>query len=370
MKTRRKQRINQTLKNDNNFKMITATVSVENLENNLRFLRKKSKIDVMPVLKANAYGHGANEIARLCRGWGVRYIGVATVGEALQLRKGGDRGKILAWLYDVDQVPSAVSNDVDVAIFDENHIDLISKSLPKSAKANIHLFVDTGINRNGVPYDKAVAAALKISENPKMNLVGLMTHLCCVETSNASTEKQYALFRKLRNELLDLNIKPGLVHISNSGGTLKYDNSDFDMVRSGKALFGMIPHKHLKAVLSLSSKIVQLKDIEKGQRVGYEGKYEANSKQRIAIVPAGFADGVPLNKSGDLTVVVNGEHRKVLGLVSMDQIVVEAKKEDRLGDKVLLFDATHPLYKFAQEGETTTFNISTHLGDRVRFVYR
>jgi alanine racemase len=115
---------------------------------------------------------------------------------------------------------------------------------------------------------------------------------------------------------------------------------------------------------------VQLKDIEKGQRVGYDGTYTARSKQRVAVVPAGFADSVPLTKTGKLTVVVNGSRRRVLGLVSMDQIVVDAKKDDRLGDKVCLFDPSHPPYTLAKEGDTTAFNIVTHLGGRVRFIYR
>lgn len=191
------------------FKNITATINTKAFKNNLEYLRKKSGgADVMPVLKANAYGHGIIEIAKICRKLGVKYIGVATLGEAIQIRNSWDRGRILGWLYDLNsnQVKDAVAKNIDIGIFDETHIPIISKSLPKDAKANIHLFVDTGIDRNGVPYEKAIDAAKEIVRDPKFKLVGVMSHLCCAETkNNIPTKNQFKLFRKLRKDLADLH---------------------------------------------------------------------------------------------------------------------------------------------------------------------
>lgn len=359
------------------FKNITAIVSTHAVKKNLQYLKKKSGTDIMPVLKANAYGHGIVEMAKICRNLHVKYIGVATIGEAIQIRNSGDKGRILAWLYDVhsDQVKDAVAQNIDIAIFNAAHIPIISKSLPPHSVAKIHLFVDTGIDRNGVPHTEAIDAAIKISNDPKFNLVGMMTHLCCADTkNNAITNKQFSLFRKLRQDLLDRNIEPELVHISATNGILNYDNSEFNLARSGSGFYGITENKNLTPILSLSSLIIQLKNIPKGEGIGYNRKYITHANKFIGIVPIGYADLIPLTSSEKLCVFVNGTKRKVLGLESMDQIVIEAKKGDKMGDKVHLFgDKTRgnnqSLYDFAREGSTTPFNIITHLGERVDIKY-
>lgn len=359
------------------FKNITAIVSTHAVKKNLQYLKRKSGTDVMPVLKANAYGHGIVEMAKICRRLHVKHIGVATIGEAIQIRNSGDKGRILAWLYDVhsDQVKDAVAQNIDIGIFNAAHIPIISKSLPKHSVANVHLFVDTGIDRNGVPHAEAIDAAIQISNDPKFKLVGLMTHLCCAETkNNAITNEQFRLFRKLRQDLLDRNIDPELVHISATNGILNYDNSDFTLVRSGSGFYGIEDHKNLTPILSLSSIIIQLKHIHKGEGVGYDRKYIAHANKFIGIVPIGYADLIPLTPSEKLCVFVNGTKRKVLGLESMDQIVIEAKKGDKMGDKVHLFGdkkrgRNQSLHDFAREGSTTPFNVITHMGERVNIKY-
>jgi len=362
----------------NEFKIITAVVSKKALKNNLDYLKKKSGCDVMPVLKANAYGHGIIEIAKICRKLGVNYIGVATLGEAMQIRNSGDTGKLLGWLYDVNsnQVRKSVENNIDIGIFDDKHIPIISKSLPKNAKANVHLFIDTGIDRNGIPYENAIAAAVQITNDPKFKLVGIMSHLCCAETKNNNpTLKQLHLFRKLRQDLTELNIKPELYHIAATNGILNYDVSDFQMVRSGKGFFGIdeSQNKNLIQALSLSSKIVQLKYIPKGAGVGYDRKYIAHHKEYIAIIPIGYADLLPLVPHEKIHVMVNGTKRKVLGLESMDQIVIQAKKGDNLGDEVRFFGDKHKGFTsaidFAKPSGTTPYNIITHVGNRVKHEY-
>ena len=361
------------------FKNITATIDTKAFKNNLEYLRKKSGgADVMPVLKANAYGHGIIEIAKICRKLGVKYIGVATLGEAIQIRNSGDRGRILGWLYDLNsnQVKDAVAKNIDIGIFDETHIPIISKSLPKNAKANIHLFVDTGIDRNGVPYEKAIDAAKEIISDPKFNLVGVMSHLCCAETkNNTPTKNQFKLFRKLRKDLADINIKPELFHIAATNGILNYDVSDFPMVRSGAGFYGLdeSQDKNLIPALSLTSKIVQLKYIPKGAGVGYDRKYIAHHREYIGIVPIGYADLLPLIPHEKIHVTVNGTKRKVLGLESMDQIVIQAKKGDKIGDEVRFFGDKKKGFTsaidFAKPSGTTPFNIITHVGNRVNRVY-
>ena len=358
------------------YKNITGTIDINAFKHNINYLKKKAKTDIMPVLKANAYGHGIVEISRICRNLGIKYIGVATLGEAIQIRNSGDKGRILGWLYDVttNEVRDAVLKNIDIGIFDENHIPIISKSLPKGVKAKIHLFVDTGIDRNGIPYDKAVEAAKQIVADPKFELVGMMSHLCCAteKLNNKPTLKQFEIFRKVRQDLADLNIKPPLVHIGNTAGILDYDLSDFTLSRSGIGIYGY-GSKKLIPIMDITSKIIQLKYVPKGAGIGYDRTFIAHKKTYIGIVPIGYADFLPLTKSEELSVIVNGTRRKVLGLESMDQIVIEAKKEDKLGDKVDIFGKKNKNFlsgeEFAKMGHTTIHNILTHIGSRVNHTY-
>ena len=376
VKKNKTQKIKNTTQIPEVYKNITATIDINSLKHNINYLKKKAKTDIMPVLKANAYGHGIVEMAKNCRNLGIKYIGVATLGEAIQIRNSGDKGRILGWLYDVttNEVRDSVLKNIDIGIFDENHIPIISKSLPKGVKAKIHLFVDTGIDRNGIPYDKAVEAAKQIVADPKFELVGMMSHLCCAteKLNNKPTLKQFEIFRKVRQDLADLNIKPPLVHIGNTAGILDYDLSDFTLSRSGIGIYGY-GSKKLIPIMDITSKIIQLKYVPKGAGIGYDRTFIAHKKTYIGIVPIGYADFLPLTKSEELSVIVNGTRRKVLGLESMDQIVIEAKKEDKLGDKVDIFGKKNKNFlsgeEFAKMGHTTIHNILTHIGSRVNHTY-
>jgi alanine racemase len=358
----------------NNFKNITAVVDTRALHANLTYLREKSQTDVMPVLKANAYGHGLVEIARLCRKFGANYIGLATLEEAMHLRDSGDRGRILAWMYDAlsDQVKLAVRKNIEIAIFDKAHIPIISGSLTKRAK--VHLFVDTGLNRSGVPYEDAYAAAQLLIQDPMFHLVGVMSHLCCAGVNEQETKAQYARFRALRARLAAAGFV-GMYHISATQGILKYDNSDFDMVRSGDGLFGIeeSEDKHLSAVMTLESILVQLKTVKKHRGVGYFQTYVTHRDERIAVIPAGYADFLPRVAHEKLSVFVNGSLRKVLGVESMDQIVVHANDSDKLGDKVVFFGDRNKgvpsAVQFAKMGGVYVLEILSHLGPRVRWLY-
>lgn len=357
------------------YKNITATIHINAYKHNLNYLKNKAKTDIMPILKSNAYGHGIVEMSKICRKLGVKYIGVATLGEAIQIRNSGDKGRILGWLYDVttNEVRDAALKNIDIGIFDENHIPIISKSLPKGVKAKIHLFVDTGIDRNGVPPEKAVEAAKQISIDPKFELVGLMSHFCCAHKKNDKvTLKQLEIFRKIRQDLADINIKPELVHIGATNGILNYDMSEFTLSRSGTGMNGYSSNK-LIPIIDLTSKIIQLKYVPKGAGIGYNRTFIAHKKTYIGIVPIGYADFLPFTKSEKLSVIVNGTRRKVLGLESMDQIVIEAKKEDKLGDEVDIFGNNNTKFisaeEFSKMGNTTVHNMLSHIGNRVDHKY-
>jgi len=332
------------------YKNITATIDANAIRHNIDYLRKVSKTDVMPVLKSNAYGHGIVPVSRILRNHNVKMIGVATIGEALLLRKHGDTGHIVAWLYDVHgkELKDAIQKNIDISVIDQKHIPIICKLAERSGKkVRIHIFADTGIDRAAVPYSEVIHAAIQLSSNPHIELVGLMSHFIQSEIKNdATTKKQLRLFR----ELIDIlskkhNIHFKYTHIANSGGCLNYDVSDFTLARPGLAIYGLDPNgkynKNLQPAMTITSSIIQKKHISKGAVVGYDNKYIAKKGMEICIAPIGYADIIPRSSSGKLYVYINGTKRKVLGNISMDQIVIESKPVDKVGDEVLLFGAPH-----------------------------
>jgi alanine racemase len=363
------------------YKNITANIDIDAIKHNNTFFKKQSKTDIMPVLKADAYGHGIVDMAKVLRKLKVKYLGVATVGEAILLRNNGDKGRILCWLYNINspEIKDALKLDIDIAIIDETFIPIIENMVPAGKKAKITLFVDTGINRAGVPYDKSYQAAINISKSTKFEFIGMMSHLICSEIKNSPiVNEQLKKFRHLRNKLADINIKPPLVHIANTMGCINYDVSDFTLARVGGGTYGITVdkkmNKHLIPIMTLKSKIIQLKVVPKGQGIGYNLKYITPKNMRVAAVPIGYADILPRAASLKLSVYVNGSKRKVLGLISMDQIIIESNENDKIDDDVFIFgngkNCKQTLYDLANLANTITYEIITHIGDRVNRIYQ
>jgi len=361
-------------------KDIKGVIDINGIRNNINYLKKKTGTDLMPVLKADAYGHGLVEMAKILRKLGIKYIGVATLGEAIMLRDSGDKGRILAWLYDIDgyEIKQALHMDIDIAIFDEKTIPQFISLIPKNKKINVTMFVDTGINRAGIPYDKSYDAFIEVSKCDKIKIEGMMSHLVCSGIKNSPiVNEQLRKFRDLRKRLADINIVPPLVHIANTGGCLNYDVSDFTLARPGSGIYGIpgndVVHKHLKLVMTIKSYIIQLKDVSKGEGIGYDWKYITPRKMRIAVLPIGYADIIPRSSSGKLYVYVNGTKRKVLGTISMDQIIIEANERDKINDDVIIFgngkNCTQTIFDVAKAGDAFPIEILCHTGYRINREY-
>lgn len=359
-------------------KDITAIIDVNSIRNNINYLRQQSGTDIMPVLKADAYGHGIVEMTKILRKLGIKYIGVATLGEAIFLRNSGDKGRILSWLYDIDghELNDALKLNLDIAIFDEKHISQIENMIPKGQKIKVTMFVDTGINRAGIPYEKSLQAFKDVVASNKFELVGMMTHLVCSGIKNSPiVNEQLNKFRQLRKQLADINIKPPLVHAANTDACLNYDVSDFTLARPGSGIYGVSNklHKDLQLAMTITSYVIQLKDLEKGVGIGYHWKYITPKKMKIAIVPIGYADIIPRASSGKLCVYINGTKRKILGTISMDQIMVEAKQNDKINDEVIVFgngkNCPQTIFDVAKYGDAIPHEILCHAGYRINRTY-
>jgi alanine racemase len=361
-------------------KDIKGIIDINAVRNNINYLKKKAGTDLMPVLKADAYGHGLVEMGKILRKIGVKYIGVATLGEAILLRDSGDKGKILAWLYDIDgeELKNALHMDIDIAIFDEKTIPKFISLIPKNKKINVTMFVDTGINRAGIPYDKSYDAFIEVSKCDKIRIEGMMSHLVCSGVKNSPiVNEQLRKFRDLRKRLAEINIVPPLVHIANTGGCLNYDVSDFTLARAGSGIYGISGNdkldKNLKLAMTIKSYIIQLKDVGKGEGIGYDWKYITPRKMRVAVLPIGYADIIPRSSSGKLYVYINGTKRKVLGRISMDQIIVEAKEKDKVNDDVIIFgngkNCPQTIFDVAKAGDAFPIEVLCHTGYRINRVY-
>ena len=362
-------------------KDITATIDISAIKHNIEYLKQKAGTDLMPVLKADAYGHGLINMSKVLRKLGVKYLGVATLGEAVLLRKNGDKGRILGWLYDIDgqELTDAFNMDIDVAIFDEKLIPKFISKIPANKKVKVTMFVDTGINRAGIPYKNAIQAFKDVRACDKIEIVGMMSHLVCSGIKNSPiVNEQLRKFRELRKNLEEIGIKPPLVHIANTGACLNYDVSDFTMSRAGSGVYGITAdfkqNKNLKLPMSVKTYVIQKKEVEKGEGIGYDWKFKAPRKMCVCIIPIGYADIVPRNTSLKFSVYINGTKRRTLGLISMDQIVVEGKNEDNVNDDVFIFgngyDCPQTIYDISKQAKTIPLEILCHSGYRINRTYK
>ena len=382
-KKHKKMPLRKTIRCNNNIpkndKDIKATIDINAIKHNINTLKSHAKTDIMPVLKADAYGHGLVDMAKICRRLGVKHIGVATLGEAILLRNSGDKGRVLAWLFDIEgqEIKDAMHMDIDIAICDETIIPKFIKMIPPGKKIKVTLFVDTGINRAGISYEKALPAFIEMKKYANVEIVGMMSHLVCSQIKNSPiVNEQLRKFRLLRQQLADINIIPPLVHIANTRACLNYDVSDFTISRAGGGIYGMPSDKsdkNLKIAMTLTSRIIQLKYVEKGQGIGYDWKYTTPRKMRVAVIPIGYADVLPRTASLKLYVYINGTKRKVLGLISMDQIMVEAKEKDKMNDLVYIFgnrkNCPQTIYDVGKFGKLSSYEVACHIGYRVNRIY-
>jgi alanine racemase len=269
--------------------------------------------------------------------------------------------------------------NIDVALIDEKTITTFIDLIPKNKKAKVTVFVDTGINRAGVPYEKAFETFKILNDCPKIELVGMMSHFVCSGVKNSPiVNEQLRKFRALRKQLQDIGIDPPLVHIANTGGCLNYDVSDFTLARPGSGIYGITadfkPSKELKLPMSVKSYIIQIKEVEKGAGIGYDWKYIAPRKMKICVLPIGYADIIPRASSLKLHVYIHGQRRKVLGRISMDQIIVESKDKDKVNDEVYIFgdgkNCPQTIYDLATVSNAIPIEILCHTGYRINRIYK
>ena len=336
---------------------------------------------VMAVVKADAYGHGMLPVARTARAAGADWLGVATLAEATALREAGDTGPLLCWLAapGEDYAP-LVAADVDVTASSVAQLEEVVRGAGEAARvARVQLKVDTGLSRNGAPRDEWLAlftAARSAEVDGSVRVTGLWSHLACAdEPAHPANAAQKAAFAEALALADDAGLRPEVRHLANSAGALLHPDARFDLVRLGIATYGLSPAPDvvgsaqlgLVPAMTVRATVVLTKELAAGDGVSYGHTHVADRPTRVALVPLGYADGVPRSASSVAEVQVDGLRCPVLGRICMDQFVVAAP-EARAGDQVVLFgpgtQGEPTATDWARWCDTIDYEIVTRTGGR------
>ena len=331
-------------------------INLSNLKNNIESIRSiiSEDMDIISVVKANSYGLGAINISKYLSSIGIKYFAVATLQEALDLRiRGKVPGEIiiLSWTP-VAEKETLIKYNLTQTLVDYEYAKKLDE-MPGIVKC--HIKVDTGMNRFGHKV-KDVEIFKKMYELKNLNILGIFSHLCRVrefgEEPDNYTKMQIENFNEIIEQLEKEGINVGFKHIMNSFGILRFNENKYHMVRPGLLMYGVSPDPdnqqidklldsyNFKPVASLKCKVMTVKVIEKGEKVGYNSKYTADQKTKIATISIGYADGLSFASSRNkFRVIIKGHMCPITGNVCMDSTMVKVPLESDIqeGDSVTIF---------------------------------
>ena len=329
-----------------------AVVDLGAIEHNVRVLREHAgRAQVMAVVKADGYGHGATQTARAALAAGAAELGVATVDEALALRADGITAPVLAWLHPpgLDFGPALLA-DVQIAVSSVRQLDELLDAVRRTGRtATVTVKVDTGLNRNGVApahYPTMLAALRRATSEDAVRLRGLMSHMVYADQpDNPINDVQAQRFTDMLAQARDQGVRFEVAHLSNSSATMSRPDLAFDMVRPGVAVYGLSPVPQLGDMglipaMTVKCTVALVKSIRAGESVSYGHTWTAQHDTNLALMPIGYADGVFRSLGGHLDVLINGRRRPNVGRICMDQFVVDlgpGQPDVAEGDEAILF---------------------------------
>lgn len=322
-------------------------INLANLRRNLAQVQRRisGRTQVLGVVKSDAYGHGMIPVARELINGGVGFLAVSKYWEAEELRAAGIALPILVLSgLQPSEMAAAIHSEVRPAVFRLDHVRHLSRAAAQlNIPARVHLKVDTGMGRLGVPLDEVPSFLNALSLLPGIELEGILSHLAAADESDKThSEEQIGRFNAILKLLADRGHFVRYSHIANSAGILDFPHAHFQLVRPGIMLYGSPPSAEihhpadLRPVMSFKSRILQLKDVSAGQPIGYGRTFVTQEPTRIATIPVGYDDGYPRLLSNRGQVLVNGKRAPIVGRVSMNLItvdvshVLEAKEDDEV----------------------------------------
>ncbi|HYH28185.1 MAG TPA: alanine racemase [Actinomycetota bacterium] len=358
------------------FRPTSALIDLDAIASNVRVLRPPSA-ELMAVVKADAYGHGATQVARASLGAGATWLGVALVEEGLALREAGIDAPILV----LSEPPRGAEKDAVVAklaaaVYTRDGVAALAEASGATGRpAAVHLKIDTGMHRVGAAPGDVTDLARQASEAGLL-LEGVWTHFAKAdEPSDPATEHQLRVFSDCLQALRASGIEPRYVHAANSAGTIAHPSARYDLVRVGIAMYGLAPSDEigrggLMPAMSLRSRVSFVKRVRAGESLSYGHRYSLRRESTIATVPVGYADGYPRAASGRAQALIRGKPYPVAGTVTMDQILVDLGDDPvEAGDEVVLFgrqgDAEITADELAAWAGTIGYEIVCGIGPRV-----
>ena len=329
-----------------------AVVDLGAIQHNVRLLREHAGgAQVMAVVKADGYGHGATRVVRAALAAGAAELGVATVDEALALRADGVTAPVLAWLHPpgIDFGPALLA-DVEIAVSSVRQLDELLDAVRRTGKtATITVKVDTGLNRNGVApalYPSMLAALRQAVAEDAVRLRGLMSHMVYADQpDNPINDVQGQRFADMLAQARHQGLRFEVAHLANSSATMSRPDLAFDLVRPGIAVYGLSPVPELGDMglipaMTVKCVVALVKSVRAGEGVSYGHTWIAERDTTVALMPIGYADGVFRALGGRLEVLINGRPRPGVGRICMDQFLVDlgpGQVDVAEGDEAILF---------------------------------
>lgn len=326
-------------------------VNLNNVSYNIQQIKKfvGDNVTVMPVIKANAYGLGAEKLKNILEKEKISKVAVAIVDEAIKLRKAKFNMDIIV-LNELleDETEQIVDYGLTAGVSVFKIAEKINEySKKKGVITKIHIEIDTGMGRVGLKIQEVLSFVKNItSKLTNLEIEGIYTHLSSADSSTAFTKQQISKFETVRKQLVESGFKFKYYHISASGGILKYPEAHYNMVRPGIIIYGYLPNENMKDIIDLKpttklkSSIVFIKDVEKGEPISYGRTYITSKKTKVATIPIGYADGVRRSLSNKGNVIIHGKLAPIIGNICMDNFMVDITDipDAKIGDEVILWD--------------------------------
>jgi alanine racemase len=338
---------------------------------NYQYLSESSELKISPCLKSNAYGHGISIIGKIVDELNPPFICVDSLYEAYELSKAKVKSHILIMGYVSPISLQTKKLPYSFTVFNRETVDALNKHQPHAA---IHIFVDTGMYREGIRIEELSEFIQYVQKHTKLKIEGLMSHFAMSDKYNDPlTKKQITSFGIAQKIVKDMGISVKWVHIANSCGVLNYKyykGKLGNIARVGKAFYGYDPEKlsnRLKPALVLKTQIAQIKKLKKGEKVGYDFTYTASGDTTIAVLPIGYNDGVERNLSNIGVVTIKGKEYPIIGRVSMNITTIDVGeiKNLEIGDEVTVYSnnpvMNNSIDKAANSAKKITHELLVHL---------
>lgn len=349
-----------------------AVIRLDYLMDNVNLLYQKVKKPMMAIIKANAYGHGYQEVANVLKDHPhISMFGVATLKEAIDLRKIGIQQDILVLgaipLEDLDMV---IENNISLTLYSKDYMKEIIHLFHHSHPVKVHLKIDTGMNRLGLKSKEEFEEVLQICSKPIFQIDGVFTHFATADDEaqiDAYHDQLYMFYEIVGEHSFQY------IHCQNSAAMMYHEEPKSNIARCGIAMYGVDPAgndcEQLKQVMSLYTKVAMVKKVKKGERIGYGLTYTASEDEFIATLPIGYADGFIRANQGR-EVYINGHYYPIVGRVCMDQVMVKVDETVKVHDLVEIFGSHLSLARMAKELHTIPYEITCLVSERVERIYQ